>query len=262
MGDAGRAARVSRSHGRKLREIRDPGGGCLRCAGRLRSTLTVSALFHHALGDIDLFLRPDSGCGAVVPLASGTSVTDDEVLQWHNQTGLPTVVTLEVRIASGSSGDCNEYDLVVAPGPGTAIGSSYCGPAANNATGQPGALLVSGSELASSNDVTLAAYQLPGSVTGYFMASRNQGFVAMPGGSFGNLCLGGAIGRYVGSGQIQNAGSAGVFSLALDLTMVPTPTSFVAVQPGDTLNFQAWFRDSFVGVPTSNFTDAVSVTFL
>ncbi|MCP3916270.1 MAG: hypothetical protein GY711_12005 [bacterium] len=31
-------------------------------------------------------------------------------------------------------------------------------------------------------------------------------------------------------------------------------------QPGETWNFQCWYRDNNPG-PTSNFTDAVSVTF-
>ncbi len=44
----------------------------------------------------------------------------------------------------------------------------------------------------------------------------------------------------------------------MDLTAVPQPTGNVAVQPGDTWNFQAWYRD--IG-NTNNFTDAVSVLF-
>ena len=83
-----------------------------------------------------------------------------------------------------------------------------------------------------------------------------------PGGSQGNLCLGGAIGRYVGPGQIKNSGAAGTFDLVLDLASTPTPTGLVQVLPGDTWNFTAWYRDAVSGVATSNFTDAVSVTFL
>lgn len=40
--------------------------------------------------------------------------------------------------------------------------------------------------------------------------------------------------------------------------MWPQPTGFIAVLPGDSYNFQYWFRD--VG-STSNFSDALSVTF-
>ena len=83
----------------------------------------------------------------------------------------------------------------------------------------------------------------------------------MPGGSMGNLCLAGSIGRYVGPGQIQQADATGNISLALDLTQVPQPTGFVSVGIGDTWNFQAWYRDAVGGSATSNFTDGLSVTF-
>ena len=85
--------------------------------------------------------------------------------------------------------------------------------------------------------------------------------VAGPGGSQGTLCLGGAIGRYVGPGQIVNSGSTGEITLAIDLTQTPQPTGLVSVQPGETWNFQAWYRDAIGGSATSNFTDGLSITF-
>ena len=88
-----------------------------------------------------------------------------------------------------------------------------------------------------------------------------RSFVQMPGGSRGNLCLGGAIGRYVGPGQIKNSGATGSFMLALNLTQTPTPTGLVSVLPGEAWNFQAWHRDAVGGVATSNFTDGVRVQF-
>ena len=75
------------------------------------------------------------------------------------------------------------------------------------------------------------------------------------------LCLGGGIGRYVGPGQILNSGAAGLFQLPLDLTLTPTPTGLVAIAAGETWNFTAWHRDAVAGSVTSNFTDAVAVTF-
>ena len=114
---------------------------------------------------------------------------------------------------------------------------------------------------APTNDFTLWASLLSQRSFGFFQTSVTQGLTVKPGGSQGNLCLGGSIGRYVGPGQIMNSGSTGSFTLVLDLNAVPTPTGYVAVQPGDTWNFQAWHRDANPG-PTSNFTDAVSVTFL
>jgi hypothetical protein len=80
------------------------------------------------------------------------------------------------------------------------------------------------------------------------------------GNSQGRLCLGGFIGRFVAAGQIQNSGASGSFSLVADLNEMPNPLGPVAVQVGETWHFQAWHRDVNPGV-TSNFTDAVSVTW-
>ena len=109
--------------------------------------------------------------------------------------------------------------------------------------------------------MTLEASSLPTSAFGFFLVSDTQGFTAMPGGSMGNLCLAGSIGRYVGPGEIQNSGAAGAISLAIDLTSVPQPTGPVAVVAGETWNFQAWTRDSVGGQATSNFTDGLSIVF-
>ena len=75
------------------------------------------------------------------------------------------------------------------------------------------------------------------------------------------LCIGGGLGRYVAPGQVQQASAAGEFSLPIDLTQHPTAAGTVAVQAGETWHFQAWYRDTFIVFPTSNFTDAVEVHF-
>ncbi len=144
--------------------------------------------------------------------------------------------------------------------PRGAIGDSYC-QTNPNSTGATGAIVATGSEIAADNNVTLLANQLPTNAFGFFITSQLQGFVANPNGSQGNLCVSGSIGRYVGAGQIQNSGMGGTFSLVLDLTRTPQPTALVPVQTGETWNFQAWHRDVGPSGPTSNFTDAVSVTF-
>ena len=86
----------------------------------------------------------------------------------------------------------------------------------------------------------------PGPPHGYFFASQTQDFIANPGGSQGNLCLGGNIDRFL----VLSSGSYGSFWLNLPQWAMP----------GETWNFQAWFRDNNPG-PTSNFTDGVSVLF-
>ncbi len=145
---------------------------------------------------------------------------------------------------------------------GTAsLGTNYCSPAVANSTGASGAMSAIGSTAVASNDLTLVASDIPANSFGFFVTSQMQGFVMNAGGSQGNLCLGGAIGRYVGPGQIQNSGPGGEIELLINLSMHPTPTGLVQVQPGETWNFQAWFRDSVGGTATSNFTDGLEVLF-
>ena len=139
------------------------------------------------------------------------------------------------------------------------IGTNYCA-AALNSTGVAAAMSATGSNVVTSNDLTLVASDLPLGSFSFFIASTTQDFVAMAGGSAGNLCLGGNIGRGVG-GAILSSGATGVVSILADLTQMPTPTGPLAVVAGETWNFQCWFRDSVGGAATSNFSDAYSVTF-
>ena len=117
-----------------------------------------------------------------------------------------------------------------------------------------------GSAQVAANNLTVIASQLPLSTFGFFLTSRDQGSTFPVNNSQGRLCVGGFIGRYVGPGQIQNSGASGSFSLALDLTAMAHPQNPVSAQPGETWNFQAWHRDANP-MATSNFTDAVAVTF-
>ncbi len=136
------------------------------------------------------------------------------------------------------------------PQSGGPIGTNYCGPVPNS-TGLPAVMSAFGSQLVSDNDVTLFASQVPPAQFGYFLTSQSQGFFNPPT-SWGFVCLSGNIGRYNG-----NVGTGPSFSLQINLTSMPVNPP-VAVQPGDTWNFQAWYRDV---ASSNNFTDAVSVTF-
>lgn len=140
------------------------------------------------------------------------------------------------------------------------LGAAYCA-GVPNSTGEAGVTLASGSSRVSDNDVTLHAARLPLQSFGFFLTGLNQGSIANPGGSQGTLCLQAPIGRFVGSGQLQNSGASGRFELALDLTRHPTPTGSVSVQSGQTWSFTAWYRDSIGGVPTSNFTSGLEIEF-
>ena len=119
---------------------------------------------------------------------------------------------------------------------GGGLGSNYC--AANpNSTGAAGSMGADGSPSVALNDFNLTASGLPANSFGFFITSRQQGFAPTPGGSQGNLCLGGAVGRF--QQQIVNSGPAGEFTIPADLTAFPDPAlGTVGVLPGDTWNFQ------------------------
>lgn len=152
-------------------------------------------------------------------------------------------------------------NLLLCYEPAARVGVSYCGPAALNSAGRRAEIVAYGTDLLASNDLTLAAQQLPADRFGFFLAARARGFVQQPGGSAGNLCLGGAIGRFVAPGQVQSSGALGRLELRTDVTSLPMPAGSVAAAIGELWTFQAWYRDLAGGGPGSNFTDAVEVVF-
>ena len=141
-----------------------------------------------------------------------------------------------------------------------AIGTNYCSPAIANSTGAPAEILALGSELLFFSDVTLTVRGLPQNTFAMFFTSQTQGYAFPIPGSQGALCVLGLTGRYIQPGQIMSSGSSGTLMFPLDFLSIPTPMGFTFAQPGDTWNFQAWYRDANPTV-TSNFTDAVGITF-
>ncbi len=151
--------------------------------------------------------------------------------------------------------DLGRVSVLRAPDQGTA----YCSPAVPNSTGQPAELSVRGNTSVGVNDIVLRCDSMPNFSFGYFLLSETQGFVAGAGGSQGNLCLGGDVGRF--SQDAASSLNRGSIELRIDLNAVPQPTGFVGVMTGETWNFQCWFRDAVSGMVTSNFSDARSLAF-
>ncbi len=164
---------------------------------------------------------------------------------------------LTIQTVSGGRLNLHQAALAVIALDGLAA-TSYC-PSLWNSSGTPASISADGDGDVTANDLVLTATGMPFNQFGYFLASQGQDLIAFPGGSQGILCLGGGsqIARFVD--QIQTTGTTGEFQIPVDLTSMPQ-TPVVAVQMGETWNFQAWFRDINPG-NTSNFTNGVSITF-
>lgn len=136
-------------------------------------------------------------------------------------------------------------------------GGSYCD-GVPNSTGQIAEISSSGSNSIALNDLSLIASGMPSNQFALFIASDGQTFVPNVGGGQGNLCVGPTIGRYLA--QFGNTGPFGTLNLSVDANAIVTASGTVAALPGDTFNFQCWFRDANPGA-TSNLTRGFSVTF-
>ncbi|MEO1700390.1 MAG: hypothetical protein AAFU73_24090 [Planctomycetota bacterium] len=106
------------------------------------------------------------------------------------------------------------------------------------------------------NDLELEAIDLPPNQFGFFLNGPDPAFVVSPGGSNGNLCLGGGVGRHLST--IQSSGPEGIIAADIDPDMLPRPSTFVVAMADETWGFQCWYRD---GAGQSNFTNAVAATW-
>ncbi len=144
------------------------------------------------------------------------------------------------------------------------FGDIYC-TSNPNSTGAVSGISLLGSAVATDDNVRLGA-TLPPNSFGFFITSQTPGMVANPGGSEGILCLSGSVGRFVGPGQIMNSGAAGTMDLDTNagqwsVAAIPTPTGPYGAATGITTHFQLWHRDVGSTGPTSNFSDAIRVTW-
>ena len=143
------------------------------------------------------------------------------------------------------------------------VGEAYCDAAANS-LGLAASLAAFGSDFVSDNQLMLVAEDLPPFAFGLFLVGRERNFVIAVAGSEGNLCIREPIARFLGPGEVSAADLAGRLSIGVDLSAIPQHPSLgpIAAQPGDTFNFQCWYRDlGASGAAASNLTSAVEITF-
>ena len=218
-------------------------------------------------GDSDLLVSPD----AVDPEAPNVVILENRDGLLSPPQSIANTSFMARKVATGDIDGDGDIDALLAytgtfelewrPGEELDIvGMPYCGPAVANSTGQSGSAFASGSTISTSNDFTLHARQLPPEMVGIFLVSPNQGLVTTVPGSVGALCLGASIGRFNMPGQVLITSLTGTASLSIELDAIASPNGTVAVQPGDTWNFQLWHRDQDPSA-TSNFTQGISVLF-
>jgi len=169
---------------------------------------------------------------------------------------LDLLVVVTLRGASGAREGQALVRVRLDPG----IGSVICAGVANS-TGEGARLVALGSDVLAVNSLSLRAMDLPAGAASVFMLSRMPGLVLQPGGSQGQLCLGGSVGRFLGQGEVGHSSEGGLAALEVDLTHLPGGGVVGRPAPGDTLYFQAWYRDRQPGnASTNNLTACVAVT--
>ncbi|HRV82728.1 MAG TPA: FG-GAP repeat protein, partial [Planctomycetota bacterium] len=128
-----------------------------------------------------------------------------------------------------------------------------------NSTGDQATLEATGWRHIELGDFRLAALGVPAGQATLFLGARSQATIIQPGGSQGVLCLAGGIARFNRPGEYSLADSSGYATLHVPTLDIPENPS-VALLSGETWYFQAWYRDQNP-TPTSNFTQAIEVTF-
>ncbi len=225
-------------------------------------TIEWSILISHPLASWDILYSVNGAQGPFIPIALGLPPGDMATGSIHTYDWIvPDIPTANARIqvimngVSGMWQSTSAADFTIEP----SFGVRSCGGQTTNSSGAFAAIHMTGDESAAANGLVLRVVDLPTNTVGYPINSDTLGFVVNPGGSSGNLCLGGSIGRHVT--QVTGSGAAGYAVIPLDLTQLPRVGTFYSAVAGETWSFQFWYRDANPTI-TSNFSDVVSVTLL
>lgn len=131
-----------------------------------------------------------------------------------------------------------------------------------NSTGDIASCWATGSHFVLDDSLTITGQGLPQNTFAFLLVGSREAFIESPGGSAGNLCVGGLLGRY--RDDVLSTGAMGRLNLAIDLGAIPGPFGAYEAESGTPLFFQWWYRDvdPAAGGATSNFSKALRVNFL
>ena len=128
--------------------------------------------------------------------------------------------------------------------------TTYCLPGVNS-TGNVVRLNVSGSQSLSANNLVFWGSSMPPQQFGIFLSAPDQNFFPV---ANGVLC----VGNFKRWGVMQ-ADIFGAWFWNPNLLSPPDPSATIA--PGETWNFQLWYRDPAAGGGNANFSDGMELGF-
>lgn len=139
------------------------------------------------------------------------------------------------------------------------LGTTTC-PTNPNSAGSGARLRAVGSRLVEGNALRLHCDRLPSNQFVMFVNGTTTN--NLPLGTAGDvLCVGGDIGRYSRPSEIKQANGMGAAALDLDLSDTPSAMGPFSVMAGQSLHFQAWYRDADP-LPTFHLSNGTVVSFL
>ncbi|MEE2941075.1 MAG: hypothetical protein VX460_11860 [Planctomycetota bacterium] len=136
------------------------------------------------------------------------------------------------------------------------VGTPHCPPSVNS-SGDVATLSAGGSLEVAVDDLHLLLAGGPRGENAVLVVGRDRGHQPGFGGAAGTLCVAAPYGLLHGPGQIARIDGVGCACFAVELAGLPSGGAL----PGETWQFQGWFRDvDGAGAPTSNTSTAVEVS--